>query len=1367
MLSNFSPSQPPGMDRLAGLGIQVSRSEEPDMDRLSKLGISVGRSASQDGPSNNGPRLPPGMSVSGGPRPANLPPGMSVSGGPPRPNLPPGMSMSGGPRPNLPPGMVVSGGPRPQGMPPGVNVSGGPRPNLPPGVNISGGPPRGPRPNLPPGMQMTGGPRGPRPPAPQRASMGSEQGSDSEEDEEGQMPSTPQGPNGPRPNLAPRMNMSGGPRGPRPNLPPGMQMSGGPRGPAPSLGGPRGPTPNNLGIRGPAPVPKTTDEESGNSSPKENGEDPPSPESPASPAPQRITRSRSPNKPPPKPPVQKPPPEASESDEGHDDGEEDDNAPKENGTDDGEANKEGKSLEEVANKPLVNGATPSEEENDDKNMDTEEDEESQEASENGQADAPAAPKEGEAAEAENEKNPENIDSEKEKNSETTEKEKDSDKVDGKESTEKGAKVGEKAATADGEFAEGDEGWEGYEGEEGWEGYEGYEGEEGEEGWEGYEGEEGWEGYEGEEGWEEGEEGTAKPKGPGKPSEKDAAKPKEKPSEGAEDDEEMETDEEASSSISKDPDGAPKHPDEESAPSTPHKMGNISMLRLSQEDMTTPNKKLPEGISMSSVPSLPAGISISTPGKPNLPPGISISPFKKPSTSVRQSMDEDSRSVGSRADEEEEASSEHIPTIGQDTSCVFCFQSVMGKKPRLLTCLHSACLQCFEDKIRVSIRDSDNTNVVGLDDDGDEVQMAPEVTCPICKATTSEDEVMINHFVDIDDEEEAVHNDDQHPCGSCEERAMATSKCNDCDEYLCNDCVRAHQRVKMTKDHEIIVVASGYDIASGIKYCDIHTNEKLTLYCESCDSLNCRDCQLSEKHRNHRYRYSHEVAPEIKLTLMKNLGDIKMKKSGLEESRGILNSRFEEVNIKENSLLQQLREIKSYLVSKIDTRCRELEQEVRRQGKDKRKLLDGRKTNLDRTFSQADNCLAFVTNVVNGTSDEKMLLTKKMMARQMKRLRRANHSVNIAPAEMELKLELYFQHFTGSGLNSNLDSVLKMVMSDIKASAVPIEAPKPKPAPAPAPAARQPPSTPTRPNMGTPMGRGSPSPAKLNAGGVSRQLSTPQKQMVPRSPQMMRQASPAGRGQPMRGAMGGPRMQVMQGGRGQAMQGGRGQVMQRGRGGQQVRMAAPALRGRGQPMMGQQRGSMGANRGMVRPQQPQMIRGRGGQMVRGGTVQMRGGQPMRGGPQQRMIRPAIQGGMGQGARRGRPPGPGNGAPLALTNQTYNSPGIRPQRPQKMNNSAMGGYQTQSIPQNKPRPIRQAGPRIVTMPDNIQSGGSSWHTPSQVGITSGGVSPPSSDITSFKIKLPSMSMKSEAPNGNIMGGIDPLAADSGVVSTVITD
>ncbi len=40
------------------------------------------------------------------------------------------------------------------------------------------------------------------------------------------------------------------------------------------------------------------------------------------------------------------------------------------------------------------------------------------------------------------------------------------------------------------------------------------------------------------------------------------------------------------------------------------------------------------------------------------------------------------------------------------------------------------------------------------------------------------------------------------CSSCDEGNPATSHCLDCQEYLCDNCVRAHQRVRLTKDHFI-------------------------------------------------------------------------------------------------------------------------------------------------------------------------------------------------------------------------------------------------------------------------------------------------------------------------------------------------------------------------------------------------------------------------------------------------------------------------------------------------------------------------------------------------------------------------------------
>ena len=81
-----------------------------------------------------------------------------------------------------------------------------------------------------------------------------------------------------------------------------------------------------------------------------------------------------------------------------------------------------------------------------------------------------------------------------------------------------------------------------------------------------------------------------------------------------------------------------------------------------------------------------------------------SPFKKPSlrASVSGSISEDlSESGGSRFSVESalkakkaQLSYYKTPRVGRETVCVFCLEKCADKDPKLLTCLHSTCAQCF-------------------------------------------------------------------------------------------------------------------------------------------------------------------------------------------------------------------------------------------------------------------------------------------------------------------------------------------------------------------------------------------------------------------------------------------------------------------------------------------------------------------------------------------------------------------------------------------------------------------------------------------------------------------------------------------------
>lgn len=53
-------------------------------------------------------------------------------------------------------------------------------------------------------------------------------------------------------------------------------------------------------------------------------------------------------------------------------------------------------------------------------------------------------------------------------------------------------------------------------------------------------------------------------------------------------------------------------------------------------------------------------------------------------------------------------------------------------------------------------------------------------------------------------------------------------------------------------------------------------EKLSLFCETCDRLTCRDCQLVD-HRDHKYKFANEIASETRSSLEVLLNDITYKR----------------------------------------------------------------------------------------------------------------------------------------------------------------------------------------------------------------------------------------------------------------------------------------------------------------------------------------------------------------------------------------------------------------------------------------------------------------------------------------------------------
>jgi hypothetical protein len=121
----------------------------------------------------------------------------------------------------------------------------------------------------------------------------------------------------------------------------------------------------------------------------------------------------------------------------------------------------------------------------------------------------------------------------------------------------------------------------------------------------------------------------------------------------------------------------------------------------------------------------------------------------------------------------------------------------------------------------------------------------------------------------------------------------------------------------------------------------------------------------------------------------------------------------------------LRDVKNFLITRIESKFREMTTEVSNSVRKRRKGIEARKSNLDRFYLQTDYALAFVEHALNYSDDDRALLVaKRSMERQMRRLKKVDATTGLTDESRDFKMDLYFQHYTSQQMHVSLESVMK-------------------------------------------------------------------------------------------------------------------------------------------------------------------------------------------------------------------------------------------------------------------------------------------------------------------------------------------------------
>ncbi|XP_004535649.1 E3 ubiquitin-protein ligase TRIM33 isoform X4 [Ceratitis capitata] len=323
-------------------------------------------------------------------------------------------------------------------------------------------------------------------------------------------------------------------------------------------------------------------------------------------------------------------------------------------------------------------------------------------------------------------------------------------------------------------------------------------------------------------------------------------------------------------------------------------------------------------------------------------------------------------------------------------CVWCNQLLgINDRPKLLECLHVSCSQCISTKFS----EVDRT-------------MPPLIHCPVCNMASQNEFIIDNQFL-IEQCTAAGDNSladgssadatkatvtANITCSSCSDNAVATSWCVDCSEYICDSCVQAHQRLKITKDHTIkpkeeanneqLPGAAGVD---KLHMCHLHPQEKLSLFCETCDKLTCRDCQLSD-HRDHKYKFAHEIATETRQALKTLVSEINYKRFLLSSATKVIDDRQKQIADRKKDLIKEITAMVVKITNTVNMRGKQLAMRLNEVCDTKMKVLIEKKDALQLLSDNTDHCIEFMENAMEKGSDYAILSSKKSLVRHLQKLK---------------------------------------------------------------------------------------------------------------------------------------------------------------------------------------------------------------------------------------------------------------------------------------------------------------------------------------------------------------------------------------------
>ncbi|CAH1777460.1 unnamed protein product [Owenia fusiformis] len=314
---------------------------------------------------------------------------------------------------------------------------------------------------------------------------------------------------------------------------------------------------------------------------------------------------------------------------------------------------------------------------------------------------------------------------------------------------------------------------------------------------------------------------------------------------------------------------------------------------------------------------------------------------------------------------ERGSSPETTPVDPALKCAIC--DAKYTQPKVLPCLHVYCAECLEKKL--------------------EEEENSELTCPECKQICKEsidslpsDFVMCNMLDQLAMEEMTI------VCTSCKAKEKAVARCSDCANFLCPNCVTAHQYMRCFENHKVMsfedLKTEGITIHKPL-FCASHETETMKYFCNSCQVPICNEC-MATTHRQpeHFYERFGEIETKQKDELKSLIAESISKKDYCEDVSGALQNSLMELQIQRDQakglIDETFQSYKAVLEKCHEEKLKELEEMHSHQELGIMEVFH----TVEKTIEKIEDGSKFTERVLERGNLTELLMLKKYVASQL-------------------------------------------------------------------------------------------------------------------------------------------------------------------------------------------------------------------------------------------------------------------------------------------------------------------------------------------------------------------------------------------------